>query len=258
MATKGKEVAELKSSVPAIDESEFMGYEGAGSSGAAEDNLIPILRVLQDLSPQVKKRDPEYIEGAEAGMVYLKGQDLVWPADDGPEFISCHFEKGVVEWVPRSSGGGFVAQYKEMPEFAQEYEDEKSGRTKFRNPENGNELVETRFHFGLLKANNVWQPAVLSFSSTGHTVSKGWMTQIRAHRHPESGKLYPAWFMRWRLNTVLKQKNDDSWFVMDPQFVGYVEERETRDAGKALYESVVSGERRADLSEDDDGIGDTF
>lgn len=258
MATKGKEVAELKTGVPAFDEKEFAGYEGAGSSGAAEDNLIPILRVLQDLSPQVKKREPEYIEGAEAGMTFLKGQDLIWPGDDGPEFINVHFEKGVVEWVSRDSGGGFVAQYPEMPEFAEEYENPKNGRKAYRNPENGNDLIDTRFHFGMLNVNGIWQPCVLTFSSTGHTVSKGWMTQIRAHRHPQSGRLYPSWFMRWQLDTVLKKRNDDSWFVMDPKFVGYVEDRETRDAGKALYESIVAGERRADLNEDDDGIGDTF
>lgn len=255
---KGKEVAELKTSgVPAIDESEFAGYEGAGSSGAAEDNLIPLLRVLQDLSPQVKKRDPEYIEGAEAGMVYLTNQKLIWPGDAGPQFISCHFQKGVVEWVPRDNGGGFAGQYEYMPEFAEEYENPKNGRKAFRNPENGNDLIDTRFHFGLLDVNSIWQPAVISFSSTGHTVSKGWTAQIRAHRHPQSGRLYPSWFMRWQLDTVMKKRNDDSWFVFDPKFVGYTESKEVRDMGKGLHESVIAGDRKADLREGDDEGAET-
>ena len=43
----------------------------AGLKNLGMDDLaIPFLRILSDTSPQIKKRDPLYIEGAESGMIY--------------------------------------------------------------------------------------------------------------------------------------------------------------------------------------------
>jgi len=257
---KGKgEVVEFENTLPVFDDSEVSGFEGAGASTAAEDNLIPLLGVLNDLSPQVKKREPEYIEGAEAGMAFLKTVGQLWPGDAGPLWIQCAFQKAVVEWKPRVDGGGFITQYPEMPEeFAEQYTNDK-GQTKVRNKENGNELVDTRYHFGLVQMpTKLWTPAVSAFSSTGHTVSKGWMSQITNQRDPGTGRLFPAWFSVWQLNTTLKKKNDDSWFAFDPQHFGWVKERALRDMGKALFQAVTAGDKVADLADDADGLGETF
>ena len=42
-----------------------------GLENMAQDDLaLPFLRILGQLSPQVNKRDPKYVEGAEPGMIY--------------------------------------------------------------------------------------------------------------------------------------------------------------------------------------------
>ncbi|HSH65320.1 MAG TPA: hypothetical protein VLB84_05840, partial [Bacteroidia bacterium] len=49
------------------DESDF----GAGFEDASQNSFsIPILRILQDQSPQVKRHNEKYIEGAKPGMIF--------------------------------------------------------------------------------------------------------------------------------------------------------------------------------------------
>ena len=62
MAASKKAVAEKKDQAPAhIRQGEGRGNENVGT----EDIQIPRISVLQALSPQIKKSDPSYIEGAE-------------------------------------------------------------------------------------------------------------------------------------------------------------------------------------------------
>ena len=43
------------------------GLDNMGS----DDFAMPFLRVLGQLSPEINKRDAKYVEGAEAGMIFL-------------------------------------------------------------------------------------------------------------------------------------------------------------------------------------------
>ena len=45
---------------------------GAGVSTDMADNLVPMGRILQKNSPEVEKNDPNYIQGAEPGDIYIK------------------------------------------------------------------------------------------------------------------------------------------------------------------------------------------
>ena len=61
-----KKEANLPSELTAMFEADAgMGMENVGS----EDVKIPFLRILQDLSPQVKEGKGEYIQGAKPGMI---------------------------------------------------------------------------------------------------------------------------------------------------------------------------------------------
>jgi len=57
--------------VVAFDSSLFEADANQGLGQLGMDDLaIPFLRILSDTSTQIKKRDPQYIEGAESGMIY--------------------------------------------------------------------------------------------------------------------------------------------------------------------------------------------
>ena len=66
-AVKKKEETNVVQFDPSMFEAD--ANEGLGQLGQ-EDLAIPFLRILSDTSPQVKKRDPEYVDGAEVGMLF--------------------------------------------------------------------------------------------------------------------------------------------------------------------------------------------
>ena len=121
-------------------------YEGALAGGGleevtSEDVQIPFLRVLQALSPQIKKSDPAYIKGAEQGGIFNTVTKKFWNGDDGVLVIPTYFQKKLLEFVPRSEGGGFVGEInpKNLPKIVKE-----NGMEML---ENGNELVRTAQHY---------------------------------------------------------------------------------------------------------------
>ena len=66
-AVKTKEAGNVVAFDPSMFEAD--ANQGLGQLGM-DDLAIPFLRILSDTSPQIKKRDPLYIEGAESGMIY--------------------------------------------------------------------------------------------------------------------------------------------------------------------------------------------
>ena len=64
------QVAEKKKTDVALA-SMFEADANVGMNMGAEDLALPFLRILAQLSPEVNKRDAKYVEGAEAGMIFL-------------------------------------------------------------------------------------------------------------------------------------------------------------------------------------------
>lgn len=218
---------------------------GFGTSQDKADNLIPFLVILQDGSPQVKKRDPGYIEGAEPGMIMRTDIKRVYSGKDGVVFQPCYFQKKWVEWVPRDTGGGggagFVATYDRMPP---------QGVQKPDNPNHwkmpsGNDLVETRYHFGNLLDPDAGQisQCVIGMSSSQHTVSKSWMALMNQFRIGGS-VIAPSFFRAYRLTTAERKNAKGTWFVFKPDDLGWLS-KDLRELGHTLYTAVASGEKTA-------------
>ena len=82
---------------------------GQGTENLETGSAMPFIRILQDLSPQLKKQKDEYVEGAESGdLFFAKTKDLL---PKPVEIIPCYTQSVYTEWVPRSKGGGFVATH---------------------------------------------------------------------------------------------------------------------------------------------------
>ena len=82
---------------------------GKGLENVSNDDItIPRLAVVQAGSPQRKKKDEKYIEGAEEGHIFNTVTNQLYDVE-GITVIPCGYKKSYVEWVPRESGGGLVA-----------------------------------------------------------------------------------------------------------------------------------------------------
>jgi len=249
-----KAVAKRKDDSLAIDYGQHggAGFEDVGG----EDLAIPFITILQSNSPQVNDDEPE---GSKAGMLYnTVTQDLI-DGNEGLLFVPCHQHKAYVEWVPRNDGGGFVALHdygsKEVSEAISDH-GSKFGRIPF----NKNEIIETKYFYGLIidpDSGNVVSFAVISFTSTKlkpfrNALSSMYMVEGRN----------PLFAFQLRIATT-KQKNEHGTFfnfTISPEGGNWSECRldPAAERDKAILKEavtfrdmVMSGAAKVDYSKDD-------
>lgn len=241
------------SSVPAHLAERMAADAGKGTSKDQADNLVPLIYVLQKGSPQVDKRSPEYLNGAEEGMFWLRNAPipLVNGEKDGMEFQPCYFYKDFVEWIPRDDGGGFVARHDTIPAEAVKEEDEKNpNKVRYTMP-NGNEIVETRYHVGFVHlGGGVKIPYILPLTSTGHSVSRAWMFQMNS-KAIGGGKIAPSWACLYKLKTRQRSNSMGTWWTIEVADAGengttkWVS-AEDYEAGLALHSAFATGAKQAE------------
>ena len=239
---------------------------GKGVSTDAADNLVPLVYILQPLSPQVMD-GPAHLEGAKAGDIWLKNfsGNPVISGKTGMWFQPCKMYQKWTEWVPRDRGGGFIASYDynagKLPEGAVRDMEEKT-RPRFFFTETDNDLVDTRYEAGLVWLDGNPYPYVIPFKSTGHAISRGWMTKRNSliKRGKISGT-WAAWTHLYKLTTTTRTNKQGTWYIFnvgDPTFympgfadkpckegMKIVGEDPSRAyaMGKALAEAFESGSR---------------
>lgn len=254
-----REVSTVRNGRPsAALQKKMHAQAGKGLSTDASDNLVPLVYILQPLSPQVLKKNENYIEGAEPGQIWLKNSED--PFHDMITFQPCFFEKYWVEWIPRTKGGGFVARYEfdERPQAAALFKDPERPRAiRWRMP-SGNDLVETRSYSGfIILENGVALPYSIPLASTGHTVGKDIMFRLN-NRRLDNGSKPPIWSNQITLRTKMRSNNAGEWYVFDIDSIDWVEDEEQYDLGQSLNSAFEQGEKRAetpmsnDIPADDD------
>lgn len=274
---------------------ELQGDASKGVSTLARDNIIPMIYVLQPLSPQVQERRPEvYIEGAKAGHFWLRNSPVQLVGGDvGMAFQPCHFKRDAVEWIPRDLGGGFVARYdfaspdESMDDMAKrlnlrvEPSEKKSRPPRYWNGDN--EVKETRYHAGFVHGGmlglqdyaGLVLPFVIPFGGTGHGVSRAWMTSMGQHtigelaqamkqQVPPNGTAPTFSGARlYKLTTKWRKNASGEWatvFVEDT--LGWVPGLVAGDMteyrrGRQLHDAMVRGEKviESPVEQEDEGGG---
>ena len=238
---------------------------GAGVSTDSSDMLIPMVAILQGLSPQVNKDLPSYVEGAVPGKFYLKNA----PNPLMNEFIfqPCYFEKAVVEWLPRNKGGGggggFVTKHAAMPSDAESKPSpENPDKMIMVRKSNGNICADTRYHSGfIILPDGTPMPAVMPFTSTGHTVSRGWMF-LMAQKQINGDKA-DSWAIYYKVTTKGRSRGNQHWYIAEITDAGepddkgqpttmYAPTAEDYERGKALHDGISSGARQYEMAPADD------
>ena len=96
-----------QTNVVALDPSFFEADANEGLGQLGQDDLaIPFLRILSDTSPQVKKRDPQYVDGAEVGMMYNTLTKELYDGEKGVNVIPCSYQRQYIEWQDRGTSTG--------------------------------------------------------------------------------------------------------------------------------------------------------
>lgn len=192
------------------------GYEQYAGQGlgdvSQEDKGLPFYEVLQQMSPEI-----EQVEGAKAGMIINKSTKEIF---DSIRFVPVCRQHVYTEWVPRDSGGGLAATYQITdPIVAEARAAQRVGKYVL---QNGNELIETFYLYGLvLDDDDEPLPAVISFTSTKIAAYKQLTTRSDSlmFRTSDGRKLKYPWFAHvWRLGTEKKHKDKYTWYTWTVAF----------------------------------------
>lgn len=217
--------------MPAALVDEFSSDEQEFGANYSQDQLqMPFLVILQSQSPQCLKGKQEFIQGAEAGMIFNTVTKQLYKGEEGVNLIMGTFKDSYIEWVPRNKGGGFVAEYPvEVGATARVVVDPDQNRviqedSNIGSPGNHLSLTHTRLCCVVTDDYESWNPVVLSMSASQLGVSANVNTRhkLLEYEHPVTGerkKGPPRPFVVWRAKTKFNQNDKGSWYGWDIEFV---------------------------------------
>jgi hypothetical protein len=224
----------------------FASNEGAGLDYDTNDLQIPFIRVIQALSPQIKKSDPAYIEGSSQGDIFNTVTGQHWDGEEGVTVIPCYQETKYLKFKPREQGGGFMGELaKDDPDISRTT---RSGAKEIL--PDGNELVKSDQHYCLvIDEDGIPGFGIIDMKSSGLKVSRRWKTQIKmlTVKHPKTGALVspPLFGTQWKLSVVEESNDMGSWFNWTVANAGFVQDREVLEAAMNFRKSIMSGEAKA-------------
>lgn len=269
----GTAVTEAKVTAVAVPTDMDYGEDsGAGMEGITNDERrLPFIRILQSNSPAVADN---LIEGAKAGMLHNTATNEVYDQNVGLPFIPVYRDHNFIEYVPRDNGGGFVAIWapddKRIPALRA-----KQGKYGKLVLDNGNELVETYYLYGLIAAGyEAPSQTVLAFASTQIKKYQMMVTRLNDIKYKVATDdkggfkmvVPPIWAHWWVLKTQGEQNKKGKYHGWN---IGLKEEPANKSRlspsdpfyafAKQFYESIKAGtvkvdyEAAANAGKDGDG-----
>lgn len=262
--SRKKDVAEKRGT--ALEGVNFEDDAGAGFENAdGESFALPILTILQKLSPMCDTDKPEYNPDAKPGMLLNTITLELFPAskedgDLGLRVIPVHFKRSFIEWIPRNKGGGFVAEYGVVEGKEQLATTERDDMNRDMLP-NGNELYDTRVHYVLLIVpGTAPRPAMIAMTRTQIKRSKRWlsvMDNIKMRR--SDGTMFtPATFSHsYVLHTVTETKGENTWKGWDISPEEALEDGALYAAAKEFRKMLMAGKVEENFDQDAAKVDET-
>jgi len=241
MATAVAKKKETAVSTDVMDD--ILEFAGEGAAYDSSEMQIPFVRILQAMSPQLKKREAEYIEGSEQGDMFNTVTKQYWTGEEGVTVIPCFQTTKYLEFTPREQGGGFRGEIAPTDPVLQKTE--RQGAKEIL--PSGNELVKSDQHYCLVVDDEgSFQPVVIDMKSSQLKVSRRWKTQIAMQKikHPKTGQLItpPLFGNQWKFTTVEESNDQGTWFNYAIEKIGLLENRDLLLEAKSFRDSVAAGE----------------
>ncbi len=243
-----EELTVMNSSLPAVvDTAMYEAEEGVGLENiTSEDVAIPMLTVLQSLSPECKKIDGRYIKGAEEGMILHTLTKELFDGKQGVTVIPCYREKLIIEWRPRTKGGGMVKVHEYSEALMQTTW--KNDKGEYIN-QAGNVLDLTmQYYCFLMKPDGSFDRVLIPLSRTQLKTSRKWVGLItsRVMKRANGSTFTPPIFSHAYILTTVSQSNEKgSWYGWDVQLGSVVKDPYIFQAVKHFHDQVKAKEVKA-------------
>lgn len=232
-----------------VDDSMLMEDADSGGHGfSREDLTLPFIRILQKLSPQLDKNEPNYIPGAEEGDFVNTATMESYSGEKGFYFCPAVYTINFTEWHPRESGGGMVSDHGGNRDCLQNTRRDEKGRTV---TGQGTVIITSGLYFGFVIdiETGDYEQAILAFASTQLKKSRQLNAKIQSYRHTVESADGPRrinprmWFHLLKLTTIPESNDQGKWMGYKVERAGSILEH---DWGHQLY---VEAKELADMFE---------
>lgn len=215
LATTSNAIATKTSMADILAEDAGAGLETMSQS----DFAIPRLTILQQLSPQVNKRDEAYVKGAEAGMIFDNVSNRLWDGQKGFLAVLVSYRRSHLQWWPRDTkkGKGFIKDWGADPSILDQTNRNDKGQNMLAD---GSEIVPTGEYFLFAitdpKAGTV-ERAVVSMAKTQLIKARRLNTMVSSLMVKVGGQSRPAplFYRAYWFKTKPESNEHGNWFGWD-------------------------------------------
>ena len=218
-------------------------YEGdahAGFENVKTTSLaLPILKLLQNGSGEAQKRNQNYVEGAEPGMLLNTVTKKLYDGAKGIEVIPCHYKLEYQEWADFGTGSGRPENIYDANSDILSKTKNEMGKDRL---DNGNYILTVGQHYVLIREGNSTENALISMSSSQGKVSRKWNSMMMSITLDGKNGPYtpPSFSHKYRLTSVLNSGKGNQWYGYNVTKVGPVEEPALYERAKKFYTSLAS------------------
>ena len=211
------------------------GFENVKTSSLA----LPILKLLQNGSGEAQKRNQNYVEGAEPGMLLNTVTKKLYDGANGIEVIPCHYKLEYQEWADFGTGSGRPENIYDANSDILSKTKNEMGKDRL---DNGNYILTVGQHYVLIRDGNSTENALISMSSSQGKVSRKWNSMMMSITLDGKNGPYtpPSFSHKYRLTSVLNSGKGNQWYGYNVTKVGPVEEPALYERAKKFYTSLAS------------------
>lgn len=206
------------------------GQENVGT----DDISLPRLDVAQDISKQIKRKDPAYIQGAEAGDLFNTVTNDLYGSS--VYFVPVYFKKEFLIWKKQNAGGGFKGSFPTADLAAREFASQGYESV-------DHEVVPTSVHFGIVvhiaqDGEMTTEQLVISMSKSKNKASRMLNTLCRIQGGDRFSQTY-------EVSSILdRNAQGQEYWNLAFKRLGYTPKAVYMEA-EAMYKSVSAGEAKA-------------
>ena len=223
-----------------FEEDSSSGFENVKSTSLA----LPILKLLQNGSGEAQKRNQNYVEGAEPGMLFNTVTKKLYEGAKGVDVIPCLYKLEYQEWSDFGTGSGRPENiYPDTSDILSKTTKDSMGKDRL---ENGNYILTVGQHFVIIAGEDgSTETALISMSSTQGKISRNWNSMMLSiTMDGKNGSYTPAGFSHiYKLSTVLNSGKGNQWYGYNIQKIGPVKNSSLYERAKQFYKSLSKGKQ---------------
>lgn len=203
-----------------------LGFE---NFNPAKDQKKPFIQIVQKMSPELDKKSPKYISGAEDGDLFNTATRKLYKVSE-PEgaplkFVPVNHLRVHNEWIKRTAGGGFVISHRDGSEPANQPGFDGTKKVKELVDNTKHSLEETvMFHIIIVDDEDGTYEAVLSMKGGSLGAARDFTSKLKARKIlGEAGRYTPPYMDNLcELKTVVKKspEGDSTYNAYSAEIVG--------------------------------------